>query len=58
MSDYNTDTANEERLCHYCHGPMEDENFRVVKGDEIVDAHKSCHKKSMHGGLNIRIIMR
>lgn len=44
--------------CHYCQKPMGDEYHCVIKSNQLVMAHKSCHARSQAGSSNIRIIVK
>ena len=51
-------TDESETKCHYCGGPMGDEYHCVIKSNQLVMAHKSCHARSQADGSNIRIIVK
>ena len=45
-------------VCHYCGEPMGNEYHCVIKNNNLVMAHKSCHARSQAGSSNIIIIAK
>jgi len=50
--------ATDPTICYYCRQLMGNEIHKVIKGSEVVDAHKRCHNRAQGGEINVRMIIK